>query len=86
MGDVISADFITSLDIPADRVIDSTPEWGLKEVVIIGFDTDGEFRFASSMSDTGDILYWLERAKWELFRVEEQIRENGDPRGKPRPA
>lgn len=85
MGEVIEANFITSLDIPADKVINGSAEWGLKEVVIIGFDQDGDLRFSSSMADTGDVLYWLERAKWELFKMEDELRANGDPRGKPAP-
>lgn len=85
MGDVVEANFITSLPIPADRVIDASAGWGLKEVVIIGYDADGELRFMSSMADTGDILYWLEKAKWQLFKMEDQLEADGDPRGKPRP-
>jgi hypothetical protein len=86
MGEVVEANFITSLEIPADRIINKSAEWGLKQVVIVGFDEDGEMYFASSMADTGDVLYWLEKAKWELFKTEDRLVEEGDPRGKPRGA
>lgn len=86
MGEVVEANFITTLPIPADRVIEASTGWGLKEVVIIGFDGDGELRFMSSMPDTGDILYWLEKAKWSLFKIEDELEKSGDPRGKPRGA
>ena len=84
MGDVVEANFITTLPIPPDRVIEQSAGWGLKEVVIIGCDENGDLRFMSSMPDAGDILYWLEKAKWSLFKIDDQLEANGDPRGKPR--
>lgn len=86
MGEVVQANFITSLDIAPDRVINGSAEWGLKEVIIIGFDENGDFHFSSSMADSGDVLYWLEKAKWELFKMADKIEADGDPRGKPRGA
>lgn len=82
MGDVVEANFITSLPISPDRVIERSAEWGLKEVVMIGFDAEGEMFFASSMAEAGDILYWLEKAKFKLFEMEARIERDGDPRGK----
>ena len=83
MGEVVPGRFITTNNSSPDQVLEGASEYGLERVVIVGFDKEGEFYFASSQADSGDVLYLLERAKWELMKMEDQIRETGDPRGKP---
>ncbi len=83
MGEVVRGQFITTRDTSPDRALEGAAEYGLERVVIVGFDSDGEFYFASSQADSGEVLYFLERAKWELMKMEDHIRENGDPRGRP---
>lgn len=85
MGEVVPGRFITTHNTSPDRALECAAEYGLKAVVLIGFDNDGDFFFASSQADSGEVLYFLERAKWELMKMEDSIREEGDPRGKPRP-
>lgn len=83
MGDVIDGRFITTHKLSPDRMMERAAEYGLEDVVIIGQKPDGEMFFAASYSDSRDIIYWLEKAKYELLKMEDRIRENGDPRGKP---
>lgn len=82
MGDVVPGRFITSQNSSPDHALEGAAEYGLERVVIIGFDKDGEFYFASSQAESGEVLYFLERAKWELMKMEDEIRENGDPSGR----
>jgi hypothetical protein len=84
MGEVVAGHFITTENSSPDRALESAAEYGLDQVVIVGFDKDGEFFFASSQADSGEVLYFLKRARWELMKMEDEIRANGDPRGRPR--
>lgn len=59
---------ITTLDMDPDRVLQQAVG-KMDEVVIIGFDKDGNEYFASSKSDAGDILFHLERAKHKLMAM-----------------
>jgi hypothetical protein len=69
MGEVVELDVLTHLDLPVDRILKAALEKGLAEVVIIGFDDDGEFYFAASKADGGDVLWLLELAKKKLLEV-----------------
>ena len=69
MGDVIEANMITKLNIPAERVLRKAQEEKLSEVVVIGWDEDGEAYFASSVADGGEVLWMLELAKKRLLEV-----------------
>lgn len=60
---------ITRLDIPCERVLNGALKANLKEAVVVGFDSDGEFYFASSQADGGDILWLFELAKKKLLEV-----------------
>lgn len=83
MGDVVQGRFITTQNTSPDRALEGAAEYGLDRVVIVGFDKDGGFFFSSSQADSAEVLYFLERAKHELFKMEDRIRETGDPRGRP---
>lgn len=83
MGEVVRGNFITTKDASPDQVIERAADYGLDKVVIVAIDKAGEFFFASSEADAAEVLYLLESAKWKLFKKEDEIRENGDPRGKP---
>lgn len=76
MGDVVDLHCITRLEIPPHKVLDKVPR-DLESVVIIGFDADGDLYFASSLPDSPNVIYLLEKAKQELFKCEDEI-ENGD--------
>lgn len=60
---------ITKLDLPADRVLQSAIDAGIKSAVVIGYDADDNEYFASSIADGADVVWLLERAKLELLRI-----------------
>ncbi len=68
MGDIVILPVITFLDLSPDRLLEQAIS-KLDEVVIIGFDKEGNEYFASSKSDGGDTLWHLERAKFKLLRM-----------------
>jgi len=55
-------DVITRLDIPVERVLEGATG-KLSSVVILGYTTDDDLYFASSLADGGDVLWLLEKAK-----------------------
>ena len=66
MGEVVILDMETSLDIPADRVLEAAVGC-VDPVVVIGYDEEGGLYFASSVADKRQVLWLLEAAKRELF-------------------
>jgi hypothetical protein len=69
MADVIIGRFITSLNIPVDRVLNLAIEKDLEGVVICGYDKEGNEYFASSIADGGEVIWLLERSKLKLLRI-----------------
>lgn len=68
-AEVIGFPGVTTLDTDPSRVLDSASAAGLEHVVVVGVDSDGEFYFASSMADGGDVLWWLAIAKKRLLEI-----------------
>lgn len=68
MGNVVDLNVITKLDVPADKVLKAATG-KLETAIVIGYDKDGDFYFASSKADGGDVLWLLETAKKELMDV-----------------
>jgi hypothetical protein len=83
MGDVVRGPFVTTNDTSPDRALEAAAEYGLTAVVIVGRREDGEFFFASSQADSGEVLYYLVKAQHKLMCMEDQIEADGDPRGRP---
>lgn len=71
MGKVIELKLITKLDLDPDRVL-SKAIGNLTEVVVMGFDKDGNEYFASSVSDGGSVLWHIERAKHKLMQIADE--------------
>ena len=69
MGDIVTFNGVTRLDIPVDRILDGARDAELTEVVVIGYRQDGSEFFASSTGDGGDVVWHLERAKYKLLGV-----------------
>lgn len=55
-------DVVTRLDIPVERVLEQAKD-NLKDVVLVGWDKDGELYFASNKANGGEVLWLLEKAK-----------------------
>jgi hypothetical protein len=60
---------ITTLDLDVERVLQAAIEAKPKSVWIIGEDSNGQLYFASSQSDGGTALWWMEKAKKVLMEV-----------------
>lgn len=69
MSNVVEFGGVTKLDIPVDRILAKAADAGLTDAVVIGYGADGEFYFASSLADGGDVLWLLELAKRRLFEA-----------------
>lgn len=59
----------TTLDIAAERVLEGAHEARLASAVVIGHAENGDFYFASSIADGGDVLWLLEVAKKKLLEM-----------------
>ncbi len=60
----------TRLDLPVDTILSKVKKAKLDEIIVIGFDEEGDFYFASSKGDGGDMLWLLEKAKKMLLDYE----------------
>lgn len=58
---------VTSLDVDVQRVAQEAVDAELERVIILGRTADGEFYFASSKSDGGEVLWELETARLKLM-------------------
>lgn len=68
MGDVVILPVVTTLDVPAERILSSAIENSLESVAIMGTTKDGETYFASSVADGGSVLWLMEICKEALMR------------------
>ena len=60
---------VTSLDLDVERVLQAAIDAKPKYVMVIGENADGNLYFASSKSDGGEALWWMEKAKKALLEV-----------------
>ena len=77
MGNVVTLDIPTRLDVPAERVLRAALEAGIESVVIAGYDAEGGEYFASSLADGGDALWLMERFKMALLQKADELVEAG---------
>lgn len=66
MGDVVQLGCFTTVEEPAEQVLEKAKSWGLTKVLVIGFDADG-LAVGGSTSDRGELLFMLEWAKKKLM-------------------
>lgn len=64
-------DYVTTEDIPAERVLDSISSNNLETVIVLGYTADGEEYFASNTSSGPTILWLIERFKQMLLKVDD---------------
>lgn len=69
MAEIIDLQVVTTLDIPAERCIERARGADLEEVVIVGFDKDGELFFSANKADAGAVIWQLEMAKHRLLKL-----------------
>ncbi len=70
-GNVVLAGIIGKLDIPVERVLHQASLAGLQSAVVIGYDADGGFWFASSHADGSEALWLLAKAQRALLNFGE---------------
>ena len=70
---VVELNNITKLKIPAKRVLKAAKKAGLTDVVIIGYDADGNEYFASSEPSGPEVMWLLERAKFKLMAIVDEM-------------
>lgn len=66
-AEIIIANIPTRLDLPCERILNHALDTGLESVVVMGWDKDGEFYFAHSSADGGEVLWLIEGAKRALL-------------------
>lgn len=64
---------ITRLDTDPQRVLEAALEAGMTGVVVIGFDANGGEYFASSYADGSDVVWHMERAKFKLMVITDEL-------------
>jgi hypothetical protein len=69
MANLYAFPVVTSKDLLPEQVLQLAAQDNLKEVVVIGFDADGQFCFRSAKSDGANALWLLEVAKTKLLKA-----------------
>jgi hypothetical protein len=73
MGEVVELGNLTTLPIPTEKIISKAATCKFDRIIIIGLTADGEEYFASSEADGGCILWDMERAKFKLMNIAEDL-------------
>ncbi len=71
MAEVLTYTGVTTLDCPAERILDLAAKADLDAAVVVGWTKDGEFYFASSVADGPEVLWLIEIAKKKLLTIGE---------------
>lgn len=71
---VVHLDTLTSLDVPADRILANAAAADLEGCVVLGWTKDGQEYFAASFADGADVVWLLERCKLLLLRGADNAR------------
>lgn len=69
MGEVVELDCNTTLPIPSDRLLQAAIDGGVRDVVILGYDADGELWFASADPNVAQVLWLIELGKRHLLET-----------------
>ena len=67
---VIPLGNFTRLDLPPERILEAAKSRVDGGVVILGWDTEGELYFASSIADGGEVIWLIEKAKLALLNLD----------------
>lgn len=68
-AEVIILPVVTRLDVPVDRVVNDKVATELASAVVVGYDQNGDFYFASSIASGPEVVWLFELAKRELLKV-----------------
>ena len=76
---IVELGCITRLDIPPEKILRKALDAGLESVVIVGYTSDGDEYFASSIADAGQCAWSLQRGIYKLNKMCDRIAEEGLP-------
>lgn len=68
-SNVVPFNGVTRLNLDPKRVLAGASSEELEGVVVIGWCKDGDFYFASSLADGGEVITLCEMAKYELLKM-----------------
>ena len=68
MTNIVNFPGVTCFDLPADQVLENALG-KLERAIVIGYTSDGEEFFSSSIADGGEVVWLIERMKLQLLRV-----------------
>lgn len=71
VDNVVPFDAPTLHDIDVEKVLQAAIDAKPKYALVIGQDADSGLYFASSTSDGGEALWWMEKAKRALMEISE---------------
>lgn len=71
MGEVIDLPVVTRLDLSADKVLESAIG-EMDQVIVIGYDKEGDEYFASSIAGGPECLWLMERFKAALLAIPDE--------------
>lgn len=66
---VVELDVVSTLDLPPERILEAAKENVAGGVVVVGYDADGEFYFASSFANGAEVIWLTEMAKKRLLEI-----------------
>lgn len=69
MAHIVDLPIVTDKSSLPEQVLQSAAQESFEQVMVIGFDADGEFYFRSSEADGGRVLWLLEVAKKRLLEA-----------------
>lgn len=67
MGEVVDLDVDTCLPIPSEKLLRAAIDGEVRDVVILGYDSDGQLWFSSADSDVGHVLWLIELGRRYLL-------------------
>lgn len=66
MGELIQLDIDTTVDLPAEKILDETPRT-LAECLVLGWTAEDQLYFSTTTADRAEMLLLLETAKKHLL-------------------
>lgn len=73
MGDVVQFNGLTKLKTDPSRILQLALKAELADVVVVGFNKDGDFWFSGSDPDGSEVLWLLERARHKLMLMVDKL-------------
>ena len=71
MGTITNLNCITRLDLPVERILNGIDANELDSIVVLGWDKEGQFYFASSLADGAEVNWLLDKGKQKLLSITE---------------